>query len=107
MGYTWYNNNFSQVLGNQQTITFKPIPEVGSTYPVILVPYNGYGCLDTLYAKLSDTLTVVSIAGKDNVSCNENPVTLGAIPKPGLVYSWSPGCSHRYYKAWRHSFPTG
>ena len=90
MGYTWYNNNFSRVLGNQQTITFKPIPQVGTTYPVILVPYNGYGCRDTLYARLSDTLTVVSFAGKDDVSCNENPVPLGAIPKPGLVYSWSP-----------------
>jgi gliding motility-associated-like protein len=90
MGYTWYNNSFSQVLGSSQTITFKPIPRVGSTYPVVLVPYNGYGCLDTLYARLSDTLTVISNAGKDTVSCNEGPVPIGAIPKPGLVYNWSP-----------------
>jgi gliding motility-associated-like protein len=90
MNYTWYNSSFTQVLGNQQKIIFRPVPTVGSTYPVILVPYDGYGCLDTLYAKMNDSLTVVSHAGKDTMSCNENPVPIGAIPKPGLVYNWTP-----------------
>ena len=89
-GYTWFNNNFSTILGTQQTITFTPPPAVGTTIAVELVPYNGYGCLDTLYAKLLDTLTVTSIAGKDTVSCNSSPVPIGANHRPGLVYSWSP-----------------
>jgi gliding motility-associated-like protein len=89
-GYTWFNSNFTQVLGSQQTISFTPPPAVGTTIAVEVVPYNGYGCLDTLYAQLIDTLTVVSNAGKDTLSCNGNPVPIGAIPKPGLVYSWSP-----------------
>ncbi len=88
--YTWYNSTFTQVLGTQQTITFTPPPIAGTTIAVELVPYNGYGCLDTLYALLIDTLTVKAIAGNDALSCNRNPVPLGAIPKPGLVYSWSP-----------------
>ena len=88
--YTWYNSTFSQVLGTAQTITFKPPPVTGSTYAVEIVPYNGYGCLDTLYARLADTLIVDANAGQDILSCNYNPVPIGAISKPGLVYSWSP-----------------
>ena len=88
--YTWYNNTFTQILGTQQTITFTPIPVPGTTYAVQVTPYNGYGCLDTLYAKLVDTLTVTANAGRDTVSCNEDPVPIGVIPKPGLAYNWSP-----------------
>jgi gliding motility-associated-like protein len=33
---------------------------------------------------------VISYAGKDTLSCNRNPVPIGANPKPGLIYSWSP-----------------
>lgn len=88
--YTWYNTNFTQVLGSQQTISFTPPPPVGTTLAVELNPYNGYGCLDTLYALLIDTLTVTANAGKDTISCNQNPVPIGANSKPGLVYSWSP-----------------
>jgi gliding motility-associated-like protein len=89
-GYTWYNNNFSQILGSSQSIFFNPPPPVGTVIAVQVVPYNGYGCLDTLYARLVDTLTVISNAGKDTLSCNANPVPIGVNPKPGLVYSWNP-----------------
>ncbi len=88
--YTWYNNTFSSVLGTQQTIRFEPPPPPGTIYAVTVVPYNGYGCVDTLYARLEDSLTVNAYAGRDTLSCNLNPVPLGTISKPGLVYSWSP-----------------
>ena len=89
--YTWYNNTFTQVLGTQQAIRFFPPPPVGTTIAVEIVPYNGYGCLDTLYARLIDTLNIKATAGNDVISCNNNPVQIGAIPKPSLVYSWMPG----------------
>ena len=88
--YTWFNNNFSQILGNSQSIMFTPPPPVGTTIAVEVVPYSGYGCLDTLYAHLIDTLTVRANAGNDALSCNRELMPLGANPKPGLKYSWSP-----------------
>lgn len=88
--YTWFSGNFSQVLGNQQTIQFNPPPAAGTTIAVQVVPYDGYGCTDTLMAKLIDTLTIVSNAGTDTFTCNLNPVQIGANAKPGLSYSWSP-----------------
>ncbi|HYF31266.1 MAG TPA: gliding motility-associated C-terminal domain-containing protein [Chitinophagaceae bacterium] len=88
--YTWYNTSFTQVLGSTQTISIAPLPVPGTTYAVKVVPYHGYGCVDTFYARLEDTLTVISNAGGDMLSCNHSAVPIGAIPKPGLVYSWSP-----------------
>jgi gliding motility-associated-like protein len=88
--YTWYNQGFSQVIGSSQSIYFTPPPPVGTTVAVQLEPYNGYGCLDTLYAHLIDTLKVKSFAGPDVLSCNHAPIQLGDIPKSGLFYSWSP-----------------
>jgi gliding motility-associated-like protein len=91
--YTWYNNNFTQILGNSQSINFTPPPPVGTTIAVQVIPYNGYGCLDTLYAQLIDTLTVIANAGRDTLSCNQSLVQIGANPVPGYVYSWSPSAS--------------
>jgi len=88
--YTWFNSNFSQILGGAQSIVFNPPPPVGTVIAVEVEPYNGYGCRDTLYAKLVDTLTVFSNAGIDALSCNANKVQIGANPKPGLMYSWDP-----------------
>ena len=88
--YTWYNHSFSQVLGSQQTVRFSPPPSAGTDIAVEVVPYSGYGCLDTLYARLVDTLTITANAGRDTLSCNHSPVVIGANTKPGLVYSWTP-----------------
>ena len=88
--YTWFNNNFTQVLGHQQTLYLSPPPPPGTTIALAVVPYDGYGCPDTLYARLIDTLHLTANAGPDLISCNGRPVQIGANPKPGQVYSWSP-----------------
>lgn len=88
--YTWYNNSFTATLGTSQTLTLNPAPTSGTTVAVEVIPYAGYGCLDTLYARLIDTLTLRAHAGPDKLSCNEEPVQIGSIPKPGVVYRWDP-----------------
>jgi gliding motility-associated-like protein len=88
--YKWYDKTFSRVLGSSQTLRLEPPPPLGTTVAVELIPFDGYGCLDTMYARLVDTLTVTAAAGPDMLSCNLKPVRLGIPPKPGLVYSWSP-----------------
>jgi gliding motility-associated-like protein len=88
--YDWWNSAFTQYLGNSQTLAFNPPPPSGTAVKVVLTPYNGYGCVDTLTANLWDTLTVRANAGPDKETCNNNPVQLGVPPKPGLVYKWTP-----------------
>jgi gliding motility-associated-like protein len=88
--YTWYNNNFTQVLGNSQTLTLSPPPVSGTQIAVVVVPYSGYGCLDTLYTYLYDTLNYKANAGPNKTSCNNSIVQIGVPPKPGWFYQWSP-----------------
>ena len=88
--YQWYNSNFTQLLGSEQVLTFSPPPPSGMQVAVIVTPYSGYGCLDTLYTQLMDTLHITANAGPDKVSCNQNPVQIGSIPRIGVIYRWSP-----------------
>lgn len=88
--YTWWDAGFTTILGNTQTINFTPPPPSGTTIAVVTEPYAGYGCIDTLYANLFDTLTLQSNAGRDTLSCNLSPVLLGVNNTPGYSYSWSP-----------------
>jgi gliding motility-associated-like protein len=88
--YEWWNSTFTQSLGTSQTLTLNPPPLSGAMVKVVLTPYNGYGCLDTLAANLWDTLTVKANAGADKETCDNNPVQLGGPPIPGLIYKWSP-----------------
>ncbi|MEP6750550.1 MAG: T9SS type B sorting domain-containing protein, partial [Bacteroidota bacterium] len=88
--YKWFNSSFSSVIGTDQVLRISPPPPAGTRIAVELFPYNGYGCLDTLYAKLIDTLTVNAHAGPDMRTCNRVPVQIGMLPKPGIVYRWTP-----------------
>ena len=88
--YTWFNSNFTQVLGNSQTLTLAPPPATGTQIAVVVVPYSGYGCLDTLYTYLHDTLSYQANAGPDKISCNNSVVQIGVPPKPGWFYLWNP-----------------
>lgn len=90
-GYEWYNQNFSQLLGTQQILTLKPPPPSGTILAVKITPYNGYGCIDTMYATMEDTLHLQANAGADVLQCNlNNGSTIGEPPKQGVVYLWSP-----------------
>jgi gliding motility-associated-like protein len=88
--YTWYNSSFTQVLGSGQTLSFAPPPANGTTVAVVLTPYQGYGCEDTLFATLSNTLNYTANAGTNRASCNKNEVQLGIPPKTGFRYRWEP-----------------
>lgn len=88
--YSWWKSDFSVFYGNSQTLNFTPPPPSGTQVAVILDPFSGYGCKDTLYADLLDTLTVFANAGPDRLSCEKTPVQIGVNPTPGFVYSWSP-----------------
>ncbi len=88
--YTWFNHDYSQTLGMGVGLYLSPPPPQGDTVKVEVVPYDGYGCLDTLYAVLKNTLTLKADAGKDGLSCNGAGVLIGGPPKTGVVYDWTP-----------------
>ncbi|MEJ8819972.1 T9SS type B sorting domain-containing protein [Lacibacter sp. H407] len=88
--YKWFNSSFTQQLGNSPNLILRPPYPTGSLLAVEVTPYDGYGCKDTLYARLVDTLTLPANAGKDTLYCGTTPVLIGENAKPGLSYRWSP-----------------
>ena len=88
--YNWFDIGFTNLVGTGQTLHLTPPPPRGTTYAVEIIPYDGYGCKDTLYANLIDTLKLTANAGPDVVSCNGTEVQLGGLPKTGVSYTWSP-----------------
>ncbi|NTS41313.1 gliding motility-associated C-terminal domain-containing protein [Flavisolibacter sp. BT320] len=88
--YTWYNADFSRVLGSTQNLVMNPPPAAGTMLAVKVEPYYGYGCTDTLYANLIDTLTVKAFAGPDKGICFGSPAQIGGLPRQGIYYEWSP-----------------
>ena len=88
--YNWYTNNFTTSLGNSQNLNIQPPPPTGTSLAVIVTPYNGYGCVDTLYATLIDTLSYRADAGPDKLLCGGVNSIIGVNPKPGFIYDWLP-----------------
>jgi gliding motility-associated-like protein len=88
--YRWFPADFSRVLSTSGNLTIAPAPPSGTTVAVEVTPFPGFGCKDTLYTRLLDTLSVKANAGKDETYCGSNPVIIGEPPKPGRRYSWSP-----------------
>jgi gliding motility-associated-like protein len=89
--YTWYNSNYSAVVGSGQSITIAT-PASSTNYHVVLTPYPGFGCADTLTTSVNITSLGVS-AGPDTTVCNSASVTLQASANgtgAPFAYSWSP-----------------
>lgn len=88
--YSWYDStDFSRLLDTGQTVSLT----AGSprTFAVVLNPYSGYGCPDTLYTRVTPSLLRLNPT-PDTTICFSTGLTLtsGAtdIVSP-LTYAWS------------------
>ena len=54
--YNWWNQNFTTLLGTGQTITLNPGPTVNSVIWLEVIPFNNFGCLDTLKVTITGIL---------------------------------------------------
>lgn len=89
--YTWKDSTLTTTLGTGQTVTI-PTPSATTKYAVILTPYTGYGCPDTLFTTV--TVQNLNIAGRsDTTICLGDSVSLtNAVTGDGapFTYSWAP-----------------
>lgn len=89
--YVWKDSSNWSTVGTGQTVSITR-PLTTKTYAVILTPYAGFGCPDTLYTRVTINNMVVN-ATRDTTLCygssrqlNAN-ATASATP---LTYSWTP-----------------
>lgn len=88
--YKWWDAGYTTVLGTSQILQLTPPPATGTTVNVVLTPFPGYGCIDTLSTALTSDLVVTADAGPDKTICASNYVQIGVPPTEGFVYHWSP-----------------
>jgi gliding motility-associated-like protein len=89
--YQWYSDpTFATPLATTQDLYMNPAPTVGTIIPVVVNPYPGFGCKDTLYATITVSPKPVSVAGPDRVICKFNQVQIGGPATMGYTYEWSP-----------------
>lgn len=89
--YKWYNANYTTQVGTGQTISVTT-PTTLTTYHVVLTPYTGYGCPDTLHTQVIGSTLAVN-AGPDTMLCNNASVTLSPTVTGNAApysYNWSP-----------------
>jgi gliding motility-associated-like protein len=87
--YNWYTNNFGTLLGTGETMTMTSPPQPGTTIHVEVIPYNGFGCSDTLEVPFTVGFPVAN-AGPDKPLCIGSAISIGSTPVTGYTYSWSP-----------------
>jgi len=96
LDYQWYNNDFSKKLANAQQLTISPPPPDGTKYAVVLSPYPGLGCLDTLYTIVNKNNATFNFKVVDTLfACAGGTVDLTALSvtagsDANLQYSYSP-----------------
>jgi gliding motility-associated-like protein len=86
--YRWYNGDFSTQLGSGENLVLDPAPKI-NTINVIVIPFNGFGCSDTLQAFIYPILPLAN-AGPDTVICPEHPIKIGTPAASGFTYKWFP-----------------
>ncbi|HQW91773.1 MAG TPA: WG repeat-containing protein [Ferruginibacter sp.] len=51
--YNWWNQDYSILLGTGQQITLNPGPTINSIIWLEMIPYNNFGCKDTLLIRIT------------------------------------------------------
>jgi gliding motility-associated-like protein len=88
-GYKWYNGNYSTVLGTDSSLTINQPPAGLNALHVVVTPYNGFGCGDTLHVSYNSTFPVAD-AGPDKPLCPGTYTIIGSAAVGGNTYTWTP-----------------
>jgi gliding motility-associated-like protein len=92
--YQWFSDvTYSKIISTEQVLTLNPAPNAGAVYPVVVSPFLGYGCADTLFANLTLTDKPISQAGPNAIACKYEQVPLGGPSNPNYKYVWEPANS--------------
>lgn len=90
--YQWYDATFSNLVGTGQVISM-PTPANNTIFRLVLTPYPGYGCPDTLSTVIVLSDLSINLLNQNTTLCNGHSLQLNTITAngyPPVNFSWSP-----------------
>jgi len=104
--YAWYTADLSKQIGEGQAFTISPPPPDGTKYAVVLTPFFGLGCVDTLYTVVSKNdaefvfkaKDTISVCAGSSVDLTAASVTAGSSNDIKLTYSTDAGGINYLYQ---------
>jgi len=89
--YNWWNENYTQLLSTQQHAHIHPNNTDSNLIHLEMIPYNAFGCRDTLTMKLSGNVLPSFHSLRSTSYCNPNKFTFFNHNLPSVITSWNFG----------------
>ncbi len=89
--YNWWDSAFTTLLGSGQTLTLNPGPSINTTIWLEMIPFNNFGCLDTLPVKITGVFTADFNISDTNAVCAPHSFTFFNPYLPSTSTSWDFG----------------
>ena len=94
--YKWFNANLSTQVGSGQSLRMSPPPPDNTTYAVVVSPYFGVGCRDTMYTVINKIDEGFKLIVPDTIhGCLGSSVNLTAAK---IATGSSSGITFSYFK---------
>lgn len=90
--YNWFDANLKTLIGKGQSLNVSPAPPASTRFALQVIPYPGFGCLDTVYTTIQQqSLALIvtnppSVCIGTTVDLTTSSITSGSAP--GLTYSY-------------------
>lgn len=89
--YNWWNQQFSQNLGSGQQLVLNPGPQVNSTIWVEMIPFNDFGCRDTLPVLITGSFNASFSLSDTVANCAPHRFTFTNNNQPSSRVDWDFG----------------
>ena len=91
--YNWWNHDYSTLLATGQQATLNPAPQVNSTVWLEMIPFNDFGCRDSMPVQITGTFTPHFDVSEQNAICAPHRFTFynRNIPAASAIWNFGDG----------------
>jgi len=91
--YNWWNQSFSNLLANGENAVLNPGPPSGSILWLEMIPFNNFGCRDTVKVNISGAFSPTFQSTTNNAPCAPYTITFfnESLPASQVVWNFGDG----------------
>jgi gliding motility-associated-like protein len=89
--YNWWDSSFSNIIATGQNVILNPGPTINSTLWLEMIPYNNFGCTDTLPVKITGRFNADFGVSDTTGTCAPHSFTFYNNHIPSTTTTWDFG----------------